>query len=165
MSDAVVRRAIRSDARSVARIYNRYIRESTVTFEETPLEVSEVESRFDRSLFWFVIEDEGEARGYAYASPYHRRAAYRHAVEISVYIEYGFEGRGFGTRLYEAVFRELEGREIHVAVGVVALPNPGSVALHERFGMEKVAHFKEVGRKFGRWIDVGHWQKILTFDR
>ena len=161
MSEAVVRQAIPSDADAVARIYNYYIRESVITFEETPLEAPDIEARFAKSRFWLVVEVEGEVRGYAYAAPYHERAAYRHTVEISVYIENGFHGLGLGSRLYETVFRELESGDVHVAVAGIALPNPASEALHERFGMEKVAHFKEVGRKFGKWIDVGHWQKYI----
>ena len=69
--------------------------------------------------------------------------------------------RGWGTKLYEQLFAELSKRHIHVAIGGIALPNPESIALHEKFGMTKVAHFAEVGYKFEKWIDVGYWQKII----
>ena len=70
-------------------------------------------------------------------------------------------GRGLGTKLYDALLRELAQRGFHCAMGGIALPNAGSVALHERMGFAKVAHFREVGWKLGRWIDVGYWQRML----
>ena len=165
MDGTLVRPVAFADAASIARIYNWYIQESTVTFEQSNLEPADAERRIRNTLDrypWLVFEAEGVIRGYAYAGPYHARAAYRHTVEISVYVENGFEGRRIGTRLYAALFSILEASEVHAIIAGIALPNPGSVALHERFGMEKVAHFKEVGRKFGSWIDVGHWQRILA---
>ena len=70
-------------------------------------------------------------------------------------------GRGLGFQLYEALFAVLRDRNIHVAIGGISLPNPASVALHQKLGMEKVAHFKDIGFKFGQWIDVGYWQRFL----
>ena len=70
-------------------------------------------------------------------------------------------GQGWGSRLYEALFARLREGSTHVAIAGIALPNPESIALHEKFGMQKVAHFAEVGFKFERWIDVGYWQVIL----
>lgn len=160
-----IRPAALADAESVAQIYNHYIAASTVTFEKVQLETADVEDRIRKTIEsfpWLIYELEGSIRGFAYAGSYHGRAAYRHTVEISVYVENGFEGKRIGSRLYEALFAILEKKEIHAIIAGIALPNPGSVALHERFGMEKVAHFKEVGRKFDQWIDVGHWQRILS---
>ena len=165
MDDFAVRPVVLTDAESIARIYNRYIASSTVTFEKTSLETADVEGRIGEAINsfpWLVYELDGNMRGYAYAGAYHGRAAYRQTVEVSVYVEEGFEGRKIGSRLYEALFSILEARDIHAIIAGIALPNPGSIALHERFGMEKVAHFKEVGRKFDQWIDVGHWQRILS---
>ena len=70
-------------------------------------------------------------------------------------------GRGLGRALYDALLRELAQRGFHCAMGGIALPNAPSVALHERMGFVKVAHFREVGWKLGRWIDVGYWQRSL----
>ncbi len=164
MAEGNVRSATLDDAPDVARIYNYYIEISIATFEESALSIEEVERRIretTRSHHWLVFELEGVTRGYAYAGEYHPRDAYRHSVEISVYIENGFTGRRIGQRLYEELFRILEAGDTHAVIGGISLPNDGSVALHERFGMEKVAHFKEVGRKFGEWIDVGYWERIL----
>jgi len=165
MDKFAVRPVVLADAESIARIYNRYIARSTITFEMTPLETADVEGRVRKAIEsfpWLVYERDGIIRGYAYAGAYHGRAAYRQTVEVSVYVEEGFEGRKIGSRLYEALFSILEASDVHAIIAGIALPNPGSIALHERFGMEKVAHFKEVGRKFDRWIDVGHWQRILS---
>jgi phosphinothricin acetyltransferase len=70
-------------------------------------------------------------------------------------------GKGFGTKLYDELFSRLRKKKLHVAIGGIALPNPSSIKLHEKFGMEKVAHYKEVGYKFGEWVDVGYWQVQL----
>ncbi|MFC6521833.1 GNAT family N-acetyltransferase [Undibacterium arcticum] len=84
------------------------------------------------------------------------------SVEVSVYLDAAVARRGFGTRLYQALFSTLRERGVHVAMGGIAQPNPASVALHEKFGMQKVAHFKEVGFKFDQWLDVGYWQIVLS---
>ena len=82
-------------------------------------------------------------------------------MEVTVYVAPGHAGRGIGSRLYGELFPILKTRGIHAVIGGIALPNEASVALHEKFGMRKVAHFEEVGFKFDRWIDVGYWQRTL----
>ena len=99
--------------------------------------------------------------GYAYASPWRERAAYRHAVETTIYLESRFAGQGMGKRLYVALLQELRKLGLHTAFGVIALPNPASVALHEKCGFRKVGHLAEPGWKFERWVDVGYWQLML----
>lgn len=94
--------------------------------------------------------------GYAYASKWKGRCAYRYSVEVSVYLHAEQSGQGMGTALYSALFKQLSELGYHVAIGGIALPNAASVALHEKFGMKKVAHFKEIGFKFGQWVDVGY---------
>ena len=78
-----------------------------------------------------------------------------------MYLDPDHIGRGLGTALYQRLFEELRKAGIHTAIGGIALPNPGSIALHEKMGLKKVAHFAEVGQKFGRWVDVGYWQGLL----
>jgi phosphinothricin acetyltransferase len=112
-------------------------------------------------LPWLVAEDDGRAVGYAYATQWKSRSAYRFAVEITVYLARDHDRRGIGSRLYEELFRLLEAHGIHAVIGGIALPNAASVALHEKFGMKKVAHFVDVGFKFDRWIDVAYWERIL----
>lgn len=113
------------------------------------------------ALPWLVAIDEDQVVGYAYATKWNKRAAYRRSAEISVYLANNLGGRGWGTRLYRQLFDELRHRSIHTIIAGISLPNPASVAIHEKFGMAKVAHFEQVGNKFGKWVDVGYWQVHL----
>jgi phosphinothricin acetyltransferase len=108
-----------------------------------------------------VHEDAGRVTGYAYATKWRVRSAYRFSAETSVYVEQGQGGKGIGKALYGALLEELRRREVHMAIGGIAQPNPASVALHESLGFKKIAHFSEVGRKFERWVDVGYWELRL----
>ena len=99
--------------------------------------------------------------GYAYAGRWHDRSAYRYSVETTIYLDADHLGKSIGSGLYAALLQQLKERGMHVAIGGIALPNPGSVALHEKLGFRKVAHYGEVGFKFNRWIDVGYWQHAL----
>jgi phosphinothricin acetyltransferase len=120
-----------------------------------------IEEAGSASLPWLVAEREGKVAGYAYATPWRVRSAYRFSVEVTVYVDPGCPRMGIGSRLYEQVLPRLKARGLHAALGVIALPNDASVAFHERFGFAKVAHLREVGFKFDRWIDVGYWQLML----
>ncbi len=113
------------------------------------------------SLPWLVAEDGGVVIGYAYAGKWNVRSAYRHTVESTVYLSHSSVSKGWGIGLYTALFDRLRQKSIHTVIGGITLPNPASVALHEKFGMKKVAHFSEVGYKFGQWLDVGYWQTEL----
>src|SRR5262249_51445541 len=141
--------------------------ETVATFEEVRVAAEEIARRIEEvrslSLPWLVAEEAGRLVGYAYATRWRPRSAYRFSVEVTVYVAPGHAARGIGSRLYEELFPILEGGEIHAVMGGIALPNEASVALHEKFGMRKVAHFEEVGFKSGRWIDVGYW--LRTFSR
>ena len=158
-----VRTAYLEDAAAIAAIYNFYVESSHSTFETETVNESEMRRRVSEILenYPFLVgEENGEIIGYAYASRYKTRAGYRHSVEISVYIKNGIEGKGIGTILYQNLFAELKAKPVHAIVAGIALPNEASIRLHEKFGFEKVAHFREVGFKHGRWIDVGYWEKI-----
>jgi phosphinothricin acetyltransferase len=110
---------------------------------------------------WLVACEDGVVKGYAYAALWRPRSAYRYSVETTVYVDRECMGKGIGTRLYTELLRRLPPLGVHSAMGVIALPNDASVALHEKLGFRKAGHFREVGLKFGRWIDVGCWQLIL----
>ena len=164
MGAAQIRVALPSDAAAIAAIYNHYVLHTTVTFEEQALPAEEMERRIREVSLrfpWLVCEEGGEVRGYSYAGAWHARAAYRHAAESTVYLHAGATGRGLGRLLYTALLERLEAMGLHRLVGVIALPNAASVALHERLGFEKAGHLSEVGWKFGRWIDVGWWVRAL----
>jgi L-amino acid N-acyltransferase YncA len=152
------------DIPAICAIYNYYIENTVITFEEVPVPVSEMSERvkFHSKLWpWLVCEVEGAVVGYAYASKWKERAAYKNSVEISVYIQNASVGKGYGKALCGALLDALTKLGCHVVIGGVALPNAASIALHEHFGFQMVAHFSEVGFKFGRWVDVAYWQKIL----
>jgi L-amino acid N-acyltransferase YncA len=160
-----LRDATASDGASLANIYNYYIDHTVVTFEEERVDGAEMSRRIgdvqSAGLPWLVVEDAGRVAGYAYAATWRTRVAYRYCTEVTVYLDKDRFRRGLGTALYEALFPRLERSGMHVLLGCIALPNEASIALHENFGMKKVAHFEEVGFKFGRWIDVGYWQMNL----
>ena len=160
----MIRSATTSDAAGIAKIYNHYVLRSTITFEEQAVSVTEMQQRIDEVLAglpWLVWEESEVVHGFAYASKWKGRCAYRYSVESTVYLSEDSTGRGIGSGLYKTLFAELRQHKLHTVIGGIALPNDASVALHEKLGFEKIAHFREVGWKFGRWIDVGYWQLIL----
>ena len=161
----MIRTATESDAQAIADIYNYYIKNTVVTFEELPVTHKDIIERIKKitasNLPWLIAEDAGAIIGYAYAGKWNVRSAYRHTVEATVYLSNSSRSKGWGTRLYQALFDLLRQKSIHIVIGGITLPNPASVALHEKFGMTKAAHFKEVGYKFGQWVDVGYWQMEL----
>jgi phosphinothricin acetyltransferase len=163
--EITIRAAAPSDAAVIVEIYNHYIAATVATFEEAPVSAAEMARRIEEvqalSLPWLVAEEEGQIVGYAYASKWKVRSSYRFSVAITVYGAPGHTGRGIGSQLYGQLFPLLRDRNIHAVIGGIALPNDASVALHEKFGLRKVAHFSEVGFKFNRWIDVGYWQRTL----
>lgn len=163
----MIRKATASDANSITRIYNYYISETYVTFEEDSIDDTEMARRIAEThmadLPFLVHEDElGRLTGYAYASKWKGRCAYRYSLEVTVYLGHDKVGKGVGTQLYKELFKQLKQLGYHAVLGGITLPNPASVALHEKFGMRKSAHFKEVGFKFETWVDVGYWQGLLN---
>jgi phosphinothricin acetyltransferase len=158
---AEIRRASPADAAAVAAIYNWYVANTVITFELDPVPAAEMARRIETVLTaheWLALESGNELLGYAYAGRYHARAAYGYTAESTIYLRHGLEGRGLGTTLYAELVRRIFGLGYRSLIGGIALPNEPSVRLHEKLGFEKVSHLRRVGRKFERWIDVGHWQ-------
>jgi len=161
----MIRLATPADAAAICAIYNYYIVNTTISFEENPVEADDMAQRIETTNTrhcWFVYEENGIIEGYAYATPWRVRSAYRNSVETSVYINHNSGGKGIGTALYTHLIAELRQRGIRAVIGGIALPNRASVALHERMGFTQVAHFVDVGQKFGKWVDVGYWELVLT---
>lgn len=160
-----IRSAHPADAAAIAAIYNHYVATTTITFEEAELDAGEMANRITKvissKLPWLVIEDEGKVLGYAYATKWKERSAYRFSVESSIYLHQDACGKGHARLLYQHLINLLRQSGVHLVIGGVALPNEASVGLHERMGFQRVGAFKEVGRKFGRWIDVSYWQLQL----
>ena len=152
------------DAREIAEIYNYYILNSCVTFEELAVSPEEMRGRIEATKLkfpWLVFEKESEILGYAYASAWKPRSAYKHTAEITVYLKKEATKNGFGSLLYAALISQLIDLGFHALIGGISLPNEASIALHEKFGFEKIAQFKEVGYKFQKWIDVGYWELLI----
>ena len=154
------------DAAALADIYNPYVLETTITFEEKAVVPSDMAARIaeahDAGLPFLSAELGGAVVGFAYASKWKGRCAYRHSAETTVYVGRDHWRCGVGKALYVRLLDFLQQGGIHAAIGGIALPNESSVALHERLGFAQVACFKEVGYKFNRWIDVGYWQRLLS---
>ncbi len=156
---AIVRPGETRDVAALRDIYNHHVRTSNATFDVAPLTL-------DQRLEWFsqyalsgrhrlfVAVRDGVVLGYATSSVFRPRAAYAGTVESSVYLRPDATRQGLGTRLYRALFDAIAGEDIHRIIAVVALPNPGSIALHGAFGFHEVGRLTEVGRKFDRWWDV-----------
>jgi phosphinothricin acetyltransferase len=161
----MIRPAHAADAAAIAAIYNHYVLNTTVTFEEGAVSARDMARRLGEisaaRLPWLVWDEAGTVLGYTYAGRWKARGAYRHAVESTVYLDKNATGRGLGTKLYGALLAALRERKLHAVIGGVALPNAASVALQEKFGFQKVAQFREVGWKKEQWIDVGYWELLL----
>jgi phosphinothricin acetyltransferase len=172
--DATLRLARPADAAAIQRIYAPYVEETAITFSTTPPSIAALEAKVEETLPqypWVVAEhgaggdgaeDGDSVVGYAYAGPLREREAYQWTAELSVYVDEPAQGKGLGRRLYEALLALLERQGYASAYGVVTLPNPPSVALHESMGFEKVGHFDDVGYKHGAWHDVGWWRFTLS---
>lgn len=160
----MIRDATLADSAAIADIYNYYILNTVVTFEEEVVSAAEMKERMagvQTKYPWLVYEENNIVVGYAYGSAWKVRAAYRHAAEISVYLDVSHTGRGIGAQLYAALLERMKALQLHAVIGGIALPNAASIRLHETLGFRKVAHFTEVGRKFDRWVDVAYWELVL----
>lgn len=160
-----VRPVSRDDASAIATIYNHFVLNTAVTFEEEAVTGAVITDRIEQidasGLPWLVAERAGQIVGYAYASPWKPRVGYRFSTEVTVYCAPGNSGMGIGSALYAALLPLLRVRGIRTAVGGIGLPNEASVRLHEKFGFVKVAEFSNIGIKFGHWMNVGYWQLEL----
>jgi len=157
------RKAEFADAEQIAEIYNYYIQNSHHTFETEPVNSNEMQKRIGetiKSYPFLVCEENNEILAYAFATQYKSRCAYKTSAEVSVYVKNNLRQKGIGKILYEKLLEELSKTDVHAIIAGIALPNEASIKLHENFGFEKVAHFREVGFKLGRWIDVGYWELI-----
>ena len=153
-----------SDAADICRIYNEYILNTVISFEENQITVEEMELRINnitKNYPWLVYEENEKVIGYTYAGKWKERSAYRFCVETGIYIDSMHLGKGIGSDLKRELIKILRERSIHSIVCGIALPNAASVALCEKFGFIKVGQLKEVGFKLDKWVDVGYWELIL----
>jgi phosphinothricin acetyltransferase len=153
------------DAAACAAIYAPSVEQGVISFEERAPAGAEMAARIGRIAAthpWLVAECGGEVVGYAYSCPHRERAAYRWAVDVSVYVAAGQRGQGHGRALYEALFERLRRQRFQVACAGITLPNQASVGLHESLGFVAVGVNRRIGWKQGAWRDVGWWQLELT---
>lgn len=152
------------DAAACAAIYAPSVAEGVASLEERPPTPAEFVDRIRavlRTHPWLVAEIGGRVVGYAYASRHRERASYRWSADVTVYIDAAHHRRGIGRALYEALFGLLADQGIYEACAGITLPNAGSVGLHESLGFRRVGVYRDIAFKFGRWWDVGWWQKTL----
>jgi phosphinothricin acetyltransferase len=164
-----IRAASHADVPRLTEIYNHYVVHTPVTFDLEPYSV-------DRRLIWFaqfalqgryrllVAEREGRIIGYAGTTRFRAKAAYDSTVETTIYCAPEWVRRGVGNQLYSTLFETIAKEDIHRIVAGYTLPNPGSEALHRRFGFVPVGVFRENGRKFGRYWDVAWTERALRID-
>ncbi len=154
-----IRLARPDDLPRLTEIYNYYVRETAITFDveeytvETRRPWLEHHAESGRHQLLVAIED-GVLAGFAGTGPFRPKRAYETSVEMTIYLDRSAVGRGIGTALYGELLPRLEREDVHRALAGITLPNPGSIALHQRFGFRQVAHFTENGRKLGRYWDV-----------
>ncbi len=152
-----------ADAAQIAEIYNYYVQNTHHTFETEALSAEEMQKRIIKVIAdypYLVAEENDEISGYAYATQFKLRQAYAFSAEVSIYVKNATKQKGIGTELYMQLFDELAETDIHAVVAGISLPNEPSIKFHEKLGFSKVAHFREVGYKLGRWVDVGYWEFI-----
>lgn len=166
MASVSIRRGVADDLSELTGIYNHYVRETPTTFDLAPFEIEARRPWFEAFAATgrhqlLVAEREGRVLGYACSHRFRAKGAYDSSVETTVYLAPGAVGEGLGTRLYAALFDALAGEAVHRALAGITLPNPASVALHQRFGFTPIGVFREVGRKFGRYWDVQWFEKSM----
>jgi phosphinothricin acetyltransferase len=159
-----IRPATVADAPRCAEIYAPFVNDSWVSFELDAPNDAEMAGRITRALHshdWLVAEVDGLVLGYAYGCDHRTRAAYQTSCDVAVYVDPGYNRRGIGRSLYEALLVRLKAKKMHAAFAGIALPNDASIALHRTMDFELVGTYKEVGWKMGGWRDVAWFQRLL----
>jgi L-amino acid N-acyltransferase YncA len=162
-----IRVATLADAAVLQAIYAPMVLDTVISFELVPPTVDEMASRIAATLPtypYLVAESEGKVVGYAYASQHRAREAYRWSVDVTVYIDPAVHRRGIGRALYQRLLPILEHQGFHAAYAGIALPNAGSIGIHEALGFTHIGTYPEVGFKHGQWHGVGYWRKPLRAD-
>jgi phosphinothricin acetyltransferase len=158
-----IRPAAEGDVPAIAAIYDEQVRTGISTFDLEPPGVDYWQHRIQSTEpgDHFLVADDGGVAGFAYSSSYRPRPGYRLTRETSVYLSAQARGQGLGRRLYDDLLPRVRADGVHVLLALVALPNPASVALHESCGFQHLGTMREVGSKFGRWIDTAWYQRVL----
>lgn len=153
------------DAHSIAEIYAPYVTDTTITFETTPPTEEEMCERIRKIASrypYLVYEEDDVIKGYAYAHPWKEKDAYFPTWETTIYLHPSAQSRGIGRRLMETLANECARRGCRSLIACITAENESSRRFHESLGFRQVSLFREVGCKFGRFLDVADYQKILT---
>jgi L-amino acid N-acyltransferase YncA len=160
-----LRAAVPKDAAAIASIYAPFVTDSAISFETEPPDAAGIAARIrtGNGVYpWFVATEDEHVVGYAYATRFRTREAYRFAVETSVYVSPDAQRRGIATLLYQRLLETLEAQGFTQAIAAIGLPNEASVAFHEKLGFQGSGVYHNIGYKLGRWHDVGLWQRPLA---
>lgn len=153
-----------TDLPQVLEIYNHYVVNSTATFHLNPLTLNELKELvcFNSPKYQtFTIRRAGQLYGYVLLTRHKVRPAYDHTAEVTVYLDPHFTHQGVGTLALQYIEAFARTKQFHVLVATICGENQSSIRLFEKNGYQKCAHFREVGQKFGRWLDSTAFQKIL----
>ena len=162
--DVHIRLAEARDLERINAIYNHYVAHSTCTYQEEPDTLDERRRWLDAHGERYpvtVAEVDGAVVGWGALSPFHPRSAYRFSTENSIYVDREWHRRGIGSRLLADVIARARAIGHHTVVALVDAEQPASVALHARYGFVEAARLRQVGFKFGRWLDVVYMQRML----
>ncbi len=165
MTDVYFEELREEQLEEVLRIYNEYVSHTTATFHTKPLSAEEMRALVffeDPKYRCYLIKAEGETAGYVILTRHKTRQAYDATAEISIYLKPGYTGRGIGRKavgFIEALARQ---QGMHVLIAAICGENTGSIKLFEACGYDQCAHYRQVGVKFGTYLDVVDYQKILT---
>lgn len=153
------------DAARIIEIYKPYCLNTTISFEKEPPTLSEMQKRIENTIAFYpylVEEEGGEIIAYAYASNHRTRDGYQWSSEASVYVDENHQRKGIGKVLYQTIFEILRKQGMVNVYAGIALPNPKSIEFHKSMGFKKVGTYKNVGFKFGSWVDVTWWHLELN---
>lgn len=153
-----------NDVEAVRGIYNHYVRHTTATFHLHPLSTDEMRRLvfFEHPMYsTYVIINENSLCGYCLLTQYKTREAYNHTAEVTIYLAPEHTGKGIGSCAVAFIEDVAKKRGIHVLIAVICGENAASIRLFEKNGYTKCGHYREVGKKFGRLLDVVSYQKIL----
>lgn len=160
----MLREVLPDDTGDICAIYNYYVENTCVTFDEEPLSLEQMQAKIEQVTAgypWIVYVDSGRLLGYAYAAQWKPRAAFRYTAEASIYVHQDATGRGLGAQLYRSLLDRLRIRGMHLVVAGISLPNEASIRLHRKLGFKEAGCWLQAGYKFDRWVDLSYWQLVL----
>jgi L-amino acid N-acyltransferase YncA len=164
-----IRTAGETDLADILRIYNHAIETTTAIFEYRPHTIEMRREWFRAkqaaSLPVLVAAEGGKVQGFGTFGPFRAWPAYKYSIEHSVYVDEAARGRGVGTALVQSLLTHARDRDLHVVIAGITADNAVSLRLHEKLGFTEVANIREVGYKFGRWLDLKFLQLVLDGPR